>query len=137
VADRFSKTAIDRLGRKLAETTSPDAADTELLLAYLRQASSALDHTLMVVARVVSSLPAGAHVLHVTHRVKTIGTIIEKLRRGTGRLSQMQDVVGVRVVGSLGLAPRTSCRRSLQTASRARTWTIAENDPATDTVPCT
>lgn len=46
----------------------------------------------------------GIEPVHITHRAKTTTTIIEKLRREDGMsLARMQDVAGIRIVGSFTL----------------------------------
>lgn len=98
----FSASAVDKLGQRLANASVPSPTDLEMLLAVQRDWSGALDAVLAVVSETLSQSPPDVR-LHITHRVKTVEPIVDKLRRGT-RLSRMQDVVGIRIVGPRGLA---------------------------------
>jgi len=84
----FSKTQIDKLGERLkAETIAPD--DIRMLDEYR---ASFEDHfeNVLVILKDTGLLPTG--------RTKSNQSIIEKLLREHIRLSQMQDIVGCRVV---------------------------------------
>lgn len=85
----FSRSQIDKLGRRLA-AGGPVAPDDEAMLAQLLR-----DYR--VVLEAVEPLVHRASGATTTGRVKTIGTLVDKLRRGT-RLSAVQDVAGIRVV---------------------------------------
>src|ERR1051325_816189 len=98
----LSRSASDKLGKRLVRTVVADQ-DLQQLFAYQRECIEALEQTLKVIAETVQNDPPRGVPVHVTHRVKTVETLIDKLRRGTA-LSRMQDVVGIRVVGDLGLS---------------------------------
>jgi hypothetical protein len=99
---RFTTSAIDKLGRRLARSEHLDAVDLDQLLDLQGQWRGSLDPVLQIVASTLRLAPHWQG-LGVTHRVKTIETLIEKLRTRNTRLSTMQDVVGIRIVGCVGL----------------------------------
>lgn len=92
-APRVSGNQIDKLGKRLAAPDyMPTGADLALLERYRGDHADALDEA----GRRLREPPLE---LRPTSRLKTTGTIIEKLRRERGmRLSRMQDVAGLRVV---------------------------------------
>jgi len=86
----ISRNQLDRLGERLAASDTPSEDDQALLLQVLRAYEDAL-RTVRV------------HLLGlgftVTGRLKTIGTLVDKLRREPGmRLKSVQDVAGLRIV---------------------------------------
>lgn len=92
----LSKTQVDRLGKRLRESARLDDGDLQLLQDLRSDHADALEE-------VGRRLAEGAG-LEPTTRLKTVDTIIEKLRRLPGlRLSQMQDVAGARVTRPLTL----------------------------------
>lgn len=98
----LSRSAIDALGKRLARADPADPEDLQQLFAYQRECIEALEQALATIAKTVQENSPRSVAVHVTHRVKTVETLIDKLRRGT-KLSRMQDVVGIRVVGGLHL----------------------------------
>jgi len=93
----LSKSALERLGRRLVATDQAEAADIEqlhvLLAAYGPVLASAVD----VVSAEVGLVPSS--------RVKNTGTITEKLRRNGGHtLGSIHDLGGMRLVVSGGRA---------------------------------
>ncbi|MHB1570601.1 MAG: RelA/SpoT domain-containing protein [Solirubrobacteraceae bacterium] len=87
----LSKSALERLGRRLVASDPPRRADIEqlhvLLAAYGPVLSSAVDR----VSEEVGLIPSS--------RVKTTSTIMEKLRRNGGHtLSSIHDLAGMRLV---------------------------------------
>ncbi len=99
----LSRSAIDALGKRLAHAAVADPGDLQQLFAHQRECIEALEQTLKVIAETVQNDPPRGVPVHVTHRVKTVETLVDKLRRGTA-LSRMQDLVGIRVVGDFGLS---------------------------------
>jgi ppGpp synthetase/RelA/SpoT-type nucleotidyltranferase len=88
----MSKSALDRLGAKLAMVTPASDDELDQLAEVIRAYQVVLDE---VKARLVG---LG---FSPTTRVKTKGTLIEKLRRESGmRLSRVQDLAGARIVVS-------------------------------------
>lgn len=87
MALRLSKTQLDRLGDRL-RSGSRDAVDLQSLDEYRLSFSPALE-----------SVKAALHHLRVEQgsRTKTVISIIEKLRRQRIRLTQIQDIAGVRL----------------------------------------
>lgn len=102
MASSLSRSAIDALGKRLARAVVTDPVDLQQLFAHQRECIEALEQTLKGIAETVQNDPPRGVPVHVTHRVKTVETLIDKLRRGTA-LSRMQDLVGIRVVGDFGL----------------------------------
>lgn len=85
-----SKTQIDRLGERLRESTRIEDGDLQLLQDLRSDHAEALEEVARRLAEEVGLEP--------TTRLKTVGTIIDKLQRQPRlRLSQMQDVAGARV----------------------------------------
>jgi Region found in RelA / SpoT proteins len=100
----MSRNQIKKLGARLAASSEISAADDRMLedliachLETLESARPRLDG----LAETVGTGP-----LHVSHRPKTTGTIIEKLRRqgGSMPLHSMQDLAGFRVVGAFSFS---------------------------------
>jgi ppGpp synthetase/RelA/SpoT-type nucleotidyltranferase len=89
--ERLSKTQVDKLGDRLRHSPVPSPHDLEALQ-HLR---SACRQTLTQVARRV----AIELQVELTTRLKTTTSIVEKMRRERTRLSQMQDIAGLRIVG--------------------------------------
>ena len=88
----LSRSQVDKLGKRIGTTESLTSADLDLLELVKRERWDAL---LTVREAIGEAIPAGAVL---TERSKTVGTIVEKLRREKTRLSTMQDVAGMRVV---------------------------------------
>jgi ppGpp synthetase/RelA/SpoT-type nucleotidyltranferase len=84
-----SKSALDRLGVRLASSDSISESDLQELAIVASAYQSALDR---------AKLHLGQLGYSATTRVKTTGTLIEKLQRESARLSQVQDLAGARIV---------------------------------------
>ena len=85
----ISKSALDRLGVRLASSDSITESDLQELAIVASAYQSSLDRT---------KLRLGQLGYSATTRVKTTGTLIEKLHRESARLSQVQDLAGARIV---------------------------------------
>lgn len=85
----MSKGALDRLGERLALHGQIPEDDTEEFAAV----ADAYQDTLDQVEQHLADLGFAA-----STRVKTTGVLIEKLRRESSRLSQVQDLAGARIV---------------------------------------
>jgi hypothetical protein len=93
VAERLSKSQIERLGQRLVQADAPADADLQRLRELLLVRSNLLE---TAIARVRDQLR-----LAPTSRIKNTGTILEKLRRNGGSgLKSMQDLGGMRIVGT-------------------------------------
>lgn len=90
-----TKSQIDRLGERLRKAATPSNDDLRALQALIRSHAPAV---LYVVERIHETLPYVA-----TPRLKTVDTLIEKLRRDHGRLSTIQDIAGCRLSPVQGL----------------------------------
>src|SRR5690242_17800924 len=88
-APRFTKSQIDRLGDRL-RSNNPSSDDLRLLDAYRNSFREAYDEVINEIRRRIRIEPTG--------REKTNASIAEKLRRQTVRLSQIQDIVGCRII---------------------------------------
>lgn len=98
---RMSKTAIDRLGVRLAQASIPGEED----LRQLESLRASYDLPSQVIARQLADLGYKPTM----RPMKTTNTIVEKLRRETTmRLSQMQDIAGGRIVGAFDLDEQRS-----------------------------
>ncbi len=84
----LSKTQVDRLGQRLKDGSHTED-DLRLLDEYRGTFTEAYEAVLQLLRRRGSS-PTG--------RLKTTGSIAEKLRRESIRLSQVQDIAGCRVI---------------------------------------
>src|SRR5262245_7882989 len=84
-----SKSQIDRSGDRLRLNDASDD-DLRLLDAYRNSFRDAYDTVIRVIRSEVSVEPTG--------REKTNASIIEKLRRQSIRLTQIQDIVGCRII---------------------------------------
>lgn len=87
----LSRSAIDKLGKRLAASDDLSQEDAELLGQLLEAHAAAL---------AVAEERLRAIGLATTVRVKTRGTLVDKVRRGT-RLSSMDDVAGARIVADV------------------------------------
>lgn len=91
----ISKSQLDKLGDRLRDSAQPTGDDLDLLEAVL----SAYDEALQVVATRLRDRG-----MTPTTRLKTTGTIIDKLRRDrSSSLKTIQDLAGARVVVAGGL----------------------------------
>lgn len=109
MANAPSKRRLDALGSALRAGESPDSAGLAELYAQLMEyAAEALQD---VQTRVIEAIgPAGK----VTARVKTLDTMREKLIRLQHlRLANMDDLIGVRVVGDLTLPAQDAMAQRL------------------------
>ena len=87
---RSTSTAqINALGDRLRRAARPSGADLE----QLQRVRADYDAPLADVEQHLRRLG-----LHPTSRLKTVGTIVDKLKRERTRLSKMQDIAGVRIV---------------------------------------
>lgn len=86
----FTKSQIDRLGNRLRRSERPAVGDLDAL-ERLR-----IDYDPMLV-EIVQRLRSELE-LAPTSRLKTTGTILDKLKREQTRLSTMQDIAGARIV---------------------------------------
>lgn len=86
----ISKSQMDKLGVRLRDHPSPDAADVELY----EEVVAAYEDALQLVVACLGMLGFAP-----TSRAKVLGTVIKKLRRQRScGLSSVQDLVGARVV---------------------------------------
>jgi len=89
---KISKTQIDQLGNRL-RNTSLNEADLSILDDYRKSFGIAYEEVVRVIRKKVKLEPTG-------RPAKSTTAIIEKLRRESVRLSQVQDIAGCRVVVS-------------------------------------
>lgn len=96
---------MNALGRRLADSEVPSAADLEMLTQVQDEYMQPLEQTGAILRERLNLERHGTFrgvELTASSRLKTTGPIIDKLRRTT-RLSTMQDIVGYRIVGDLTL----------------------------------
>lgn len=92
--DPITRTQLDRLGARLREGSANDA-DIHALDNYRRSFRGAFEAVVSTIASLFGSEATG-------RPAKTTSAIVEKLRRQKIRLTQIQDIAGVRlVVGSV------------------------------------
>ena len=89
MATKLSKTKIDQLGERLKQARSDE--DIRLLDEYRFSFGEAYETVISRVRGIVPAPPSG-------RPVKTTDSIVDKLRRESIRLTQMQDIAGCRVV---------------------------------------
>lgn len=87
---KLSKTQIDRLGDRLREGPLSDS-DLRILDDYRRSFGEAYEEVVGTIRERLKLEPTG-------RPAKSTGSIIEKLRRESIRLSQVQDIAGCRIV---------------------------------------
>jgi ppGpp synthetase/RelA/SpoT-type nucleotidyltranferase len=92
VSTTLSRSQLDKLGERLKSSDGPSPQDIELLRGYQAGLQETLNETIGFL-RVVNTTVF-------TSREKQLMSVIAKLRRGSMKLSQMQDIVGFRVVVS-------------------------------------
>jgi putative GTP pyrophosphokinase len=85
-------TQIDRLGDRLKQG-GEEEADLRLLDEYRRSFSEAYDAVVRTIRQQLTLGPTG-------RRAKSTGAIVDKLRRESIRLSQIQDIAGCRLIVS-------------------------------------
>lgn len=90
----FTKTQVDRLGERLREGSRTEE-DLTLLDEYRLSFSEPHQIVLEIVTQESGKIDPGQEI---TSRAKTSSSIIEKLRREHCRLTQIQDIAGIRVV---------------------------------------
>jgi hypothetical protein len=105
----FSRSALERLGRRIVEANGPSPADVaqlqDLLTAYGPVLAAAVDS----VSAAVGSVPSS--------RVKTTSTIVDKLRRNGGHtLSSIHDLGGMRLVVAGGRAGQDQVAAQIRAA---------------------
>ena len=88
---------VDRLGERLRSSIAISEDDLLLLQQYRAEHSEALR---VVQETIDKELPGVTQ----TSRVKTVGTLHDKLRRQPTKLSRVHDIAGVRIVEDVGLA---------------------------------
>ncbi len=93
----FTRSQIDKLGKHLRVTDTP----SEMVLVQLEAFRVAHEEPMQTVAE---RIRARLGVEVGTTRLKTTGTLIDKLRRERTRLSTMQDVAGIRIVDEMSLS---------------------------------
>jgi putative GTP pyrophosphokinase len=86
----LSKTQVDKLGDRLRKAEVPTDDDLRLLSDFREDRRAAMDAVGAGLAEIVGLVPA--------RRLKTINSIVDKLRRESARLSQIQDIAGLRIV---------------------------------------
>jgi len=100
-----TKSQVNRLGDKLRRPGTVD----EALLALLQQFRGWFDRP-MAKAQGILADSLG---LETTARLKTVNTIVEKLRREKTRLAEMQDIAGLRVVQDMALGDQDALARQI------------------------
>ncbi|MHB8873935.1 MAG: hypothetical protein ACYC8T_09650 [Myxococcaceae bacterium] len=86
----------DKLGERLRSQSVPDPANLDAL----QRVRAEYDAPLAKVEAILREQLG----LKATSRIKTINTIVDKLRREKTRLSSMQDIAGLRIVEDISLS---------------------------------
>lgn len=99
----MTKTQIDRLGERLKKG-NVEESDIRLLDSYRRSFSESYEKVVKIIREQLGLQPTG-------RPAKSTPSIIEKLRRESIRLSQIQDIAGCRViVDDVGMQSETIAR---------------------------
>lgn len=113
----LSRSEMEHLGRRLAEDRPPSPEDLDLLSRFQGDYEAAVDSVVAVLRDRLriskNGLFDGVALTVSTRPLKTIETLIEKLRRGIP-LRTVQDIAGIRIVGDLALSQQDDLRRELQ-----------------------
>lgn len=97
LAERLSNREVERLGDRLRVAQTPSLEDVELLQQLRHEYEHALIETQI---RIASAVPGA----NPTSRLKTIQTIVEKLKRHPKmNLHRVQDIAGIRLVRDMSL----------------------------------
>ncbi|HST66974.1 MAG TPA: hypothetical protein VLM05_17470, partial [Mycobacteriales bacterium] len=89
----LSKTQVDKLGERLRKADVPSDEDLRLLSGFREERRAAMDAATSGLSEIGGTVQA--------RRLKTINSIVDKLRRESARLSQVQDIAGLRIVSHL------------------------------------
>lgn len=86
----FTDSQIKKLGDRLRRAEQPDAADLQMLQRFREEHDPVLQSVEDALRTELG--------IEVASRLKTVGTIVDKLKRERTRLNTMQDIAGVRTV---------------------------------------
>ena len=100
----MTKSQINKLGEKLRTAFELDAE----MLSRLQQFRASYDEPMSRAQTLLRQVG-----LEATSRLKTINTIIEKLRREKTRLAEMQDIGGLRIVSEVDLTKQDAIVSSI------------------------
>lgn len=101
----LDRATIDALGRRLERAKAPAQADLDELAILQNSYLPSLEIVISQLRDLLGSPPTYEGTsLTATSRLKTVATIVEKLRNHETKLSLMRDIVGVRIVGGLNRA---------------------------------
>ena len=92
----FTKAGIDRLGKRLRDSETPNPADVAAYIEWSGTFEDPLRATLEIVD--AASERARVSLNEKTSRIKQLYSIVAKLRRGHPRLSSIDDIAGCRAV---------------------------------------
>lgn len=93
---QFTKAGVDRLGKRLRDSATPDPADVSAYIEWSATFEEPLRATLDIVGEACER--AGVSLDEKTSRIKQLYSIVAKLRRGHSRLSSIDDIAGCRAV---------------------------------------
>lgn len=92
----FTKAGVDRLGKRLRDSATPDPADVSAYIEWSATFEEPLRATLDIVGEACER--AGVSLDEKTSRIKQLYSIVAKLRRGHSRLWSIDDIAGCRAV---------------------------------------
>jgi len=101
----LSRTQVDKLGDRLRRADVPTDDDLRLLSDFREERRGVMDAVGSGLAEIVGAVPA--------RRLKTINSIVDKLRRESARLSQVQDIAGLRIVREMDRAEQDQLVRRI------------------------
>lgn len=101
----LTKSQINKLGERLRSDVDLD----EVLLTELQEFRETFDAPMLKAQDTIQEVLG----IEATARLKTINTIVEKLRRERTRLAEMQDIAGLRIVQELSIAEQDDLARAV------------------------
>ena len=108
MSPRLSNAQVDRLGERLRADPQIRELDLISLQEFRGEHEAALVEIQTRIERALSGVDQ-------TARIKTIGTLHDKLRRQSTKLSRIQDIAGVRIVQDMDLNEQDAIVRELTT----------------------
>lgn len=103
----LTKSRINKLGDSLRKATTLEDDALDLLQQFRIQYDQPMQDAQRVLREGLGLEPTG--------RLKTVNTIVEKLRREKTRLAEMQDIAGLRIVRDMSLSEQTALVEAIRT----------------------
>ena len=128
----MTKSAMRRLGERLSASSGPSDEDLRQLQDVERAYGEALSVAVERVRTIVAARAATPdRLIQITSRVKTVATLLDKVRRGSA-LGRIYDIAGMRVVGAFGFAGQDEIVREVVAAFE---WAKVADRPLEPSAP--